>query len=76
MGLIPLKIDEIYETKILRLNNEGEGIAKVSGVIVFIKNALKGEFAKIKIKEIKKNYAVGEIIEIIENSNERIKPII
>lgn len=70
-----MKLNEIYETKILRLNNEGEGVAVIDNIVTFVKGALKGEFAKIKIKEIKKNYAVGEIIEIIESSNERIKPI-
>lgn len=70
-----MKLNEIYETKILRLNNEGEGVAQISGLIVFIKNALQDEIVKIKIIEIKKNYAKGEVIEIIKKSSKRVEPI-
>ncbi len=70
-----MELNEIYETKILRLNNEGEGIAQISGLIVFIKNALQDEVVKIKIKEIKKNYVKGEVIEIIKKSSKRVEPI-
>lgn len=68
-----MQLNEYYIVDILRLNNEGEGVAKINDKIVFIKNALPLEKVKIKIIEIKKNYARGEIIKLITVSEKRLK---
>lgn len=68
-----LKIDEIYETVITSLENEGCGVSKINGIVVFIPKALVGEKVRIRITEIKKNFARGKIVEILEKSNNRIK---
>lgn len=72
MALKTLKIDEIYETEILGLENEGSGVAKINGMIVFIPKALVGEKVRLRIVEIKKNYAKGKIVEILEKSKYRV----
>ena len=38
-----------YEVNIVDMGFEGEGIAKIDGYTTFVKGALKGEKAKIKI---------------------------
>ena len=63
------------ETKILRLNNEGEGVGIVNGITTFIPYALPNEIVKVKIDNIFDNYARGSIKEIIQKSNDRIEPI-
>lgn len=68
-----LKIDEIYETVITSLENEGCGVSKINGIVVFIPKALVGEKVRLRITEIKKNFARGKIVEILEKSNNRIK---
>lgn len=70
-----MHINDIFDVSITRLNNEGMGIALIDNLVVFIKNALIDEKVKIKIIDIKNNYALGEVIEIIESSDKRIKPI-
>ena len=70
-----MHINDIFDVSITRLNNEGMGIALIDNLVVFIKNALIDEKVKIKIIDIKDNYALGEVIEIIESSDKRIKPI-
>ena len=67
-----LKIDEIYEAEIIALENEASGVAKINGVVVFIPKTLVGEKVRIRITEIKKNYARGKLIEILEKSNKRV----
>ena len=62
------------ETKILRLNNEGEGIASIEGKLIFIKGALPDELVDISIKEDKGNYFIGELNTVIESSPERVIP--
>lgn len=74
MSLMSLKIDEIYETEIIGLENEGAGVAKINGVIVFVPKALVGEKLRVRIIEIKKNFARGKIVEILEKSSNRITP--
>lgn len=63
------------ETKILRLNNEGEGVGVIEGITTFIPYALPNEIVKVKIDNIFDNYARGSIKEIIQKSNDRIEPI-
>ena len=53
---------------------EGEGIAKIEGYPVFISGALKGEKVKAKIIKVKKNYAYGKLIEVIEAAEGRVEP--
>ena len=59
-----MNINEIYETKIIRLNNEGEGIGIINGITTFIPYALVDEIVKVKIDEIYDNYAVAHLIDI------------
>ncbi len=70
-----MKVNEIYETKILRLNNEAEGVGVIEGITTFIPYTLSGEVVKVKIDTIYDNYARGTLVEIIEKSNNRVNPI-
>lgn len=69
-----MQTNKIYETKILRQNNEGFGIGIIDGITTFINGALPNEIVKVKIDKIYKNYASGSIVEIIEKSNQRKIP--
>ena len=62
------------EVKILRLNNEGEGIASIDGKLCFIKGALPNELVDIDILEDKGNYFIGKLNNIITSSESRITP--
>ena len=61
-----------YIVEILRENDEGLGIAKISDVTVFVSNALEGEKVKIRITEKHKNYWKAETLEILEKSSNRV----
>ncbi|WP_294349197.1 23S rRNA (uracil(1939)-C(5))-methyltransferase RlmD [uncultured Clostridium sp.] len=63
-----------YILDIVAEGYEGEGIAKVEGYPIFIEGALVGEKVKVKIVKVKKNYAYGKLLEIIEESEEREEP--
>lgn len=69
--LIPIKLDEVYEVVIDSLENEGQGVCKVNGMIVFVPKVLPNERARIRITETKKNYARGKIVELLNASDER-----
>ena len=63
-----------YILDIVAEGYEGEGIAKVDGYPIFINGALKGEKVKVKIVKIKKNYAYGKLIEVIDHVEGRVEP--
>lgn len=64
-----------FEVDIIDLGCEGEGITKIDGYTTFVKGALKGEKAKIKIVKANKNYGYGKLLNIIEKSEFREQPI-
>lgn len=63
-----------YILDIISVGYEGEGIAKIDGYPIFIEGAILGEKVKALIVKVKKNYAYGKLLEVIESSEERIEP--
>ena len=62
------------EVKVLRLNNEGEGIASIDGKLCFINGALPNEEVEIEILEDKGNFFIGKLNNIINPSSDRVIP--
>lgn len=63
-----------YILDIISVGYEGEGIAKIDGYPIFIEGAILGEKVKALIVKVKKNYAYGKLLEVIEASPERVEP--
>ena len=70
-----LKKNEEYIVDIIDNGYQGEGIAKIDGMTIFIDNAIYGEKIKIKILKVLKKHAFGKIEEIITPSNNRLEPV-
>ena len=62
-----------YIVDIIDTGFQGEGIAKIDGLTIFIPNAMKGEKLKILIVKVLSSHAFGKIVEIIEKSPYRIE---
>ena len=62
-----------YIVDIIDTGFQGEGIAKIDGLTIFIPNAIKGEKLKILIVKVLSSHAFGKIVEIIEKSPYRIE---
>ncbi len=69
-----MEVNKIYETKILRQNNEGLGIGLIDGIITFVNDALPNEVVNVKIIKIYKNYAYGDLVEVKEANQNRKTP--
>ena len=70
--MVLIEKNKDYVLDIISQGYEGEGIAKVDGTFpVFIEGALKGEKVNAKIIKVKKNFAYGKLLNVIEPSNER-----
>lgn len=66
-----IKKNEEYIVEIIDNGYQGEGIAKIDGMTIFIDNVLKGEKVKIKILKVLKTQGYAKVIEILEKSENR-----
>ena len=60
-----------YEVEIIDNGYEGEGIAKIDNLTIFIPGAIKGEKVKILIVKVLSSHAFGKVLEITEKSRSR-----
>ena len=70
-----LKKNEEYIVEIIDNGFQGEGIAKIDGMAIFIPGGIKGEKIKIKILKVTSKIAYGKIIDIIEQAECRIDDV-
>ncbi|MCL2383106.1 MAG: 23S rRNA (uracil(1939)-C(5))-methyltransferase RlmD [Oscillospiraceae bacterium] len=68
-----LKKNEEYVVEIIDNGFQGEGIAKIDGITVFVQGAIKNERVKIKIIKVLSDFCFGKMLEIIEKSEYRIE---
>ena len=64
--------NQIYEAVICDYTAEGQGIAKIEGCAVFIPNAIVGETCRVRIELVRKTWAAGKLVEILEKSPHRV----
>ncbi len=57
-----------------KLDHFGRGLGHVLGKIIFVPNLLPSEEALVKIVLDKKKYMIGEVIQLVKRSNDRIEP--
>ncbi len=69
-----MKKNEEYDVKIIDQGFEGEGIAKINDMTVFINGAIKGELVKIVITKVLSNFAYGKLISVLNPSDYRGQP--
>lgn len=66
--------NQIVVVKIEDMGTDGEGIGKIDGYTLFVKDALIGDLVEAKILKPKKSYAYARLEKILEPSNDRIEP--
>ena len=69
----PVIKNKEYIVDIIDNGFEGEGIAKIDNFTIFIPNSIKGEKVKILIVKVLSSHAFGKVIEIIKESESRVK---
>lgn len=69
-----LQKNDMITVNIEDITTAGEGIGKVDGYIVFIKDAIIGDVVEAKIIKAKKTYGYGKLIKIITPSKNRVEP--
>jgi predicted RNA-binding protein with TRAM domain len=62
----PVNVGTQYDVKIEDTARQGDGIARISGLVVFVPNTKINDSVKVEIKEIKRNCAVAEVVVVPE----------
>ena len=68
-----LEKNQVYEAVVTDYTAQGQGVAHVEGIAVFVPNAIAGEKYRICIEKTGKNWAAGKIVEILEKSPHRVQ---
>ena len=66
--------NDLITVEITDMGIEGEGIGKVDGFTLFIKDAVIGDTVRAKIMKSKKNYAYARLEKVITPSPFRVEP--
>ena len=66
---------QIIDLTITSLGSGGEGVGKIDGFAVFAVGALPGETVRVKLNQVKKSYATGQVIKVVTTSKERVTPL-
>lgn len=70
----PFAYHHELELGIENLTNEGRGVARVDGWVVFVSFALPGERVRARVFRNHKNYSEADLVEVIEPSPDRVEP--
>lgn len=69
------KKNDLVTVTITDMGHDGEGIGKIDGYTLFVKDTVIGDTAEVKIMKAKKNYAYARLMRLITRSDRRTDPI-
>ena len=72
--MLNLNIGDIVAVDIGVIAHGGHFIAKHNNQVIFVRHAITGEIANVKITSINSKIAFGDAIEILKTSKDRVKP--
>ncbi len=67
--------NDIVTVKIEDIGTEGEGIGKLEGFTLFVKDAVMGDVVEARLVKVKKNYAYARLEKVLTSSPLRVKPV-
>ncbi len=62
----PVKAGEEHIVSIKAVGEKGDGIARVSGFVLFVPNVKKGDYVKIKVTKVLPKVGFAEVVEKLE----------
>ena len=55
----PVEVGKEYEVEVTEISRKGDGIARVQGFVIFVKNGKVGQKVKIKVEQIGNRFATA-----------------
>jgi 23S rRNA (uracil1939-C5)-methyltransferase len=65
---------QLVEVTIADLNDTGEGVGRLEGRVVFVPDTVTGDRILARLVQVKPNYAIGKLHQLLEPSPHRIRP--
>lgn len=59
----PVKEGDVIEIDIESVGKNGDGVARRDNFVIFAKGAQKGQKCKVRITQVKRSCAIGEVVE-------------
>ena len=69
-----MKKNDLMEVTIESMGSAGEGIGRVDGYPLFVKDTFPGDRARVSLTKVKKTYAFARLVELLEPSPDREEP--
>jgi len=66
--------NQYFEAECIDMSHDGQGVVKVDSFTYFVKDMLLGEYGKLKVIKVLKNYGIARLIELKKSSNDRVTP--
>jgi predicted RNA-binding protein with TRAM domain len=61
-GPKPVEVGKEYDVEVTEISRQGDGIARVQGFVVFVKNGKPGQKVKIKVNQVGNRFATATIL--------------
>lgn len=66
--------NDIKQGTVIDLTHEGHGVVKFDRYPIFVPNALIDEDIEFKVIKVKKNFAIGKLMNVLKESENRVEP--
>ena len=61
-GPKPVEIGKEYDVQVTERSDRGDGIARIQGFVIFVKNGKVGDKVKVKVTSVGNRFAIAEIV--------------
>ena len=61
-GPKPVEVGKEYDVQITETSRKGDGIARVQGFVIFVKDGKVGQTSKIKVTNVGARFATAELV--------------
>ncbi|HLG37738.1 MAG TPA: TRAM domain-containing protein [Nitrososphaera sp.] len=62
-GPKPVEVGKEYDVQITETSRKGDGIARVQGFVIFVKDGKVGQTSKIKVTNVGARFATAELVQ-------------
>ena len=62
LGPAPVEVGKEYDVQVTETSYKGDGVARVQGFVIFVKNGRTGENVKVKVNSVGSRFAIAEIV--------------
>ena len=62
-GPKPVETGKEYDVQITETSRQGDGIARVQGFVIFVKNGKVGQASKINVTNVGARFATAELVQ-------------